>query len=473
MAAVARAVKSGQEKRAAAAEAKDPRVVFEKYDVDNGGSIDVDELSMAFRELRVQVTKDQLQLVVESHGTDGSLDYAAFEKLLRALKDQQVANEEMKNQARTQVYGDFTLPRQEQMIYLYNNPTVVFSVAAIILGNFLVNIIEKEMDPMGNLYTGTWAALDLVFNIVFLFELLLNMYGYAFRKRFFNSPWNCFDFFIVSVSVLLIIGGDNLPGELKKLKLLRAFRVFRLFKRIKSLNQIIVALIASIPGVLNALVIMIIFFCIYAILAVELFVPFGEDGTYPVYWQESCKTVGGAACALPPPGVNGTYTVSSMTARGYTNGYEYYGTFSRALFTLFQVMTGESWSEAIARPLIFGLYNNSITAAAYFVSFILLTQVVLINVVVAVLLDKFTAGDEPEPAMVDAQAVLDRMDDIEMPVTAESDTAKALGASRSLPPPPHKLKTPDEKMDRILEMLEKLDKRISAIEEQGKPSISA
>ena len=57
-------------------------------------------------------------------------------------------------------------------------------------------------------------------------------------------------------------------------------------------------------------------------------------------------------------------------------------------------MTGESWSEAVARPLMFGLYKNAFLVAIYFVSFILLMQIVLTNVVVAVLLDKFVA-DEP------------------------------------------------------------------------------
>ena len=52
-------------------------------------------------------------------------------------------------------------------------------------------------------------------------------------------------------------------------------------------------------------------------------------------------------------------------------------------------MTGESWSEAIARPLLFGFDSNAILVAGFYVSFILLTQLVLTNVVVAVLLDNF------------------------------------------------------------------------------------
>lgn len=156
-----------------------------------------------------------------------------------------------------------------------------------------------------------------------------------------------------------------------------------------------------------------------------------------------------------------------MTARGYTNGYEYYGTFGRALFTLFQVMTGESWAEAIARPLIFGLESNAIISTIFFVSFIILTQIVLINVVVAVLLDKFTAGDEEEePDEVDAAQLLELMDrDLNGPVLAESSTTKAkLGLSKALPPPPPN--TPDEKMNRILSLLESLDKRLENLEKK-------
>jgi hypothetical protein len=61
-------------------------------------------------------------------------------------------------------------------------------------------------------------------------------------------------------------------------------------------------------------------------------------------------------------------------------------------------MTGESWSEVVARPLLFGLHRNAVFVAVYFVSFILLTQIVLTNVVVAVLLDKFIDSPEEKQA---------------------------------------------------------------------------
>merc|ERR1712007_97882 len=146
----------------------------------------------------------------------------------------------------------------------------------------------------------------------------------------------------------------------------------------------------------NAFIVMLVFYCIYAILAVELFRDFGEGGVYHTYDSRT-----GASA-----------TNSAYSARGYVLGIEYYGDFMRALYTLFQVMTGESWSEAVVRPLVFGLYENDATVVGiFFVSFIILTQIVLINVVVAVLLEKFVTSEPDVDAEVDARiAILDLKD---------------------------------------------------------------
>ena len=62
---------------------------------------------------------------------------------------------------------------------------------------------------------------------------------------------------------------------------------------------------------------------------------------------------------------------------------------------MFQVLTGESWSEAVVRPVLFG-WNSGEPFAAFiiglsFISFFVLTAIVLQNVVVTVLLDAFLA----------------------------------------------------------------------------------
>merc|ERR1712137_342596 len=299
------------------------------------------------------------------------------------------------------------LPCQDQVFYFYNKKIVAFFVAFCIIGNFVVNILEKQIDPNPNSleYKTFWSSADYVFNIIFLIELILNMWSYGGPvRKFWASGWNVFDTIIVTVGILTVV--NVLGPPLDKLKLMRAFRVFRLFKRIQSLNNIIVALFKSIPGVINAFVVMLVFYCIYAILAVELFRDFGEGGVYYTY---DVRT-----------GSNATNTAYS--ARGYVLGIEYYGDFMRALYTLFQVMTGESWSEAFVRPLVFGWNkSNATTAGVFFVSFIILTQIVLINVVVAVLLENFVTSDPDEDAEVDARIASCALQDTARDISSKLD----------------------------------------------------
>lgn len=148
-----------------------------------------------------------------------------------------------------------------------------------------------------------------------------------------------------------------------------------------------------------------------------------------------------------------------MTARGFTFGHEYYGTFSRAMFTLFQVMTGESWSEAIARPLIFGYsQTDAIVSGIFFVSFIIIAQFVLVNVVVAVLLDKFVT-EEPEESDEDigVEALLGGGGPA-VPASGGS----SIGGSASLPLGA----SADAKLDLMVQLLEAQRRDITALSSQ-------
>ena len=270
------------------------------------------------------------------------------------------------------------------------------------VSNFIFNCAEKEWDPYTDqLYQGLWRWGEFAFNTMFLIELLINFYGIAFCFWRYNWAWNTFDLVVVAIGTLTMaeaIGGNFMPPSMALIRNLRAFRIFRLFKRIKSLNKIIVSLGKAIPGVANAFVIMVIIMCIYAILGVEFYHMTGSDGTYVTYNDNVKRGLcTGDEVELGQCSLN--QTVSSETARGYTYGEEYYGTFFRALYTLFQVLTGDSWAEGVARTAMFSV-RDGVWSALYFTSFIIFTQIVLINVVVAVLLEKFVEDEE------DAEATL-------------------------------------------------------------------
>merc|ERR1719395_183030 len=67
--------------------------------------------------------------------------------------------------------------------------------------------------------------------------------------------------------------------------------------------------------------------------------------------------------------------------------HDFFGNFLLAMLTLFQVMTFDSWVSQITRPIC--LYYNSWGAPLYFISYALIAGIIMTNVVVAILLDKF------------------------------------------------------------------------------------
>merc|ERR1711904_701106 len=127
-----------------------------------------------------------------------------------------------------------------------------------------------------------WFVLNNIFNVIFIIELAINMYGRWWRE-FWSSGWNKFDFIVVAVSVLDMLPFIPLPGPAKLIKMLRCFRVFRLFNRIESMRRIIASIMKAIPGVANAFVIQLIFLCIYSVLSVEFFSFIGCDSDSITY----------------------------------------------------------------------------------------------------------------------------------------------------------------------------------------------
>lgn len=313
------------------------------------------------------------------------------------------------------VEPSYTLPKQREVKAFYEDNTVQQAIAGIIVLNFLFSVIQREIDPFSEgdprktvegedsanpathqRYYQLWFVSNLIFNVIFIIELAINVYGRWWRE-FWSSGWNKFDFLVVAVSVLDMMPFVPLPGPAKLIKMLRAFRVFRLFNRIESMRKIIASIMKAIPGVINAFVIQLIFLCIYAVLSVEFFSFIGCDTDSVGYGFSRTTRSGGSYL------VDATVFTEATVGQGACWGEEYYGTFFRALYTMFQVLTGESWSEAGARPAIayYGGQNNLLyvyITYIFFYSFILVNQMTLLNVVVAVLMDGMSqSGPEDEP----------------------------------------------------------------------------
>ena len=229
---------------------------------------------------------------------------------------------------------------------LYFGDRCQMLVAALIMGNFAINLAEAQV-PATTENVQTFARADLAFTMCFLFELLMNMFA-TLWTNFFKDPWNWFDLLCVVISMMSLFV-PNLPGA-DILRLLRCFRVFRLFKRIDSFRNIIVSLGASIKPMCNAFVIVCLVIAIYAIVGV-------------IFFRELAPSL--------------------------------FGSFFPAFFSLFQSMTGDAWSEHCRDLMLLAIASSedkesrsgqqdALWVVMYYVSFVLVVSLVLVNVVMVI-----------------------------------------------------------------------------------------
>lgn len=171
---------------------------------------------------------------------------------------------------------------------------------------------------------------DLFALTIFTIEILLKIY--AFGVRFFRDYWNLFDFFVILIALI------PATGPLSVLRALRILRLFRLLTVVPQMRLIVTALLSVIPSMSSVVMIMLIMFYVFAVICTNLYAE-----TFP----------------------------------------EWFGTIGESLYTLFQIMTLESWSMGIVRPLM----EKHPQAYLIFIPFILLATFIMINLIVAVIVD--------------------------------------------------------------------------------------
>ncbi|MEN2494502.1 MAG: hypothetical protein TECD_00403 [Hyphomicrobiaceae bacterium hypho_1] len=190
-------------------------------------------------------------------------------------------------------------------------------------------------------YGGIIYVFDKLILIVFSAELILKFYCY--RSQFFKSGWNIFDLVIITISWL------PSAGPLSILRALRILRVLRLLSIVPSLRRVITAIGQSIPGMLSVIGVLGLIFYISAVLTTKLF---------------------------------GNHTDPNMQ--------EWFGTIGASAYTLFQIMTLESWSMGIVRPTM----EIFPYAWIFFVPFIIITSFAVLNLFIGIIVDSMQSVDK-------------------------------------------------------------------------------
>lgn len=244
-------------------------------------------------------------------------------------------------------------------------------VESNIFQNFILIVIIFNAIIMGlqtseGIVSATGGLLTLLDNIclgIFIVELILKLIVY--KLHFFGSGWNIFDLVIVLMS---IVSGLEFLSSFRVLRIFRVFRSFKAVKAFKSLRAfrlissldnlkiIIGAIGRSIPGIAWSGVLLLLIYYIFSIMGTSLF-----GASFP----------------------------------------DWFGSIGKSMYTLFQVMTLESWSMGISRPVM----EVFSWAWVYFVPFVLITSFVVMNVVVGIVVNSIsevTAANEKEKAKDEA-----------------------------------------------------------------------
>jgi voltage-gated sodium channel len=231
------------------------------------------------------------------------------------------------------------LSRERIGAWIESAPVQRFIIAVIV-----VNAVTLGLETSAGLMA-RWGwllhTLDRAALAIFVVEIGLKLY--AFRLGFFRVAWNLFDFLVVAIALV------PASGPLAVLRALRVLRVLRLVSTVPRLRFVVEALLAAIPGITSIAGLMLLLFYVFAVMSTSLF---GQD--FP----------------------------------------EWFGSIGASMYTLFQIMTLESWSMGIVRPVM----AEHPAAWAFFVPFILIATFTMLNLFIGIIVDTMQTMHEADHA---------------------------------------------------------------------------
>ncbi|CAB4015148.1 sodium channel 60E-like, partial [Paramuricea clavata] len=224
-------------------------------------------------------------------------------------------------------------------------------------------------------------CLDIAFVVIFSLEFLLKLIGLGFI-RYFSNGWNYLDLGIVIISILSLTVRSDLAA-FRSLRTLRALRPLRAISRFEGLKIVIGSLFSAIPGISNVLLVGLLSWLIFSIMGVQLF-----GGKF-------YKCIDSSYQVLPVAQVPNKTTCLEKEFR-WENSHMNYDNVLNGLVALTQVATLEGWME-IMRDAVDAtgvdkqpIPENNLSAYLYFVVFIILGSFFVLNLIVGVIIDKFS-----------------------------------------------------------------------------------
>jgi voltage-gated sodium channel len=231
-----------------------------------------------------------------------------------------------------------THARRDRIEQFISHHAVQHFLVFLIVINAAILGIETNHDVMA-VWGHELLLLDHIILGIFITEIVLLIASRGFA--FFKDPWSVFDFIVVGIALV------PASGSLSVLRALRVLRVLRLINKVESMRKVVGGLLSSLPGLGSVFGLIMIIFYVASVIATNLF-----HKDFP----------------------------------------DWFGDLNMSAFTLFQVMTLESWADGIARPIM----EVFPYAWIFFILFILIATFIIFNLFIAVIVDSITADHEKD-----------------------------------------------------------------------------
>jgi len=188
-----------------------------------------------------------------------------------------------------------------------------------------------------------FTIIDFVFTGILSVELIFNIMLTPCTE-YFKSYWNIYDTIVIPASWIILIWDVT---SVDWFLAFRCFKIFQQYKHTKEVSALFVSATESLGASIVLLVFLFVVLTFYSIAAVE--------------WFIDCENI----------------------------GKTHFGNFSRALYTLLQCLTGDSWSSGVGRETMilrpwFGFF--------FWISFCIFVMIISLNLFAAVFFDAFLTG---------------------------------------------------------------------------------
>ena len=260
-----------------------------------------------------------------------------------------------------------------------------------VMGIIILNVFGMALDFHGmendEVLSSTYRNGMLFFTYFYYVEFVIKLT--ALGDAYFRDAWCRFDFFLVIMSFLdqffleLLLQFLPLPPTvLRVLRVARVLRILRLLKNLKGLRDLVMTIVAAFPSLINIAALFGIIIFMYAVLGLNVF-------TYVMYGDNI----------------------------SHDRNFESFG---NACLVLFQCLTGDGWSAIMIDAMVDeerGCDPNpadgspsdcgSPLALPFFISFVVIGTFIFLNLVIAVILENFTALGNVNPDLVSANDIAD------------------------------------------------------------------